>query len=658
MGKNKISSNKSLGKILLIAMLVVALLASFYLIYERHKIEAASKNVEILVDWSQVCDIALLEGSTPEKVLEELQPVVTGVLFKEDTIKNFTSENKAYIIATSTLLQNIKDGLWQDRSGMGYEEKWNYIICADKEIQQQIYQQLLQKTYAKNACYELTDGGGNPLYVVGTSYTSTELNNIGLGFLKDNLNLVSSMGYKIVVQIRTWPKVNQDSINMVFDSFNGYPIISVVFNDSTLPGNDLSGAEYSAAYHMLADAIIERGLAISTVEFFSQSDISTLARLGDYNVLRMHSISEQEMLSMSQKKAVDRFQLAASERNMSLLFVRFFIKKTLSYNIEYLQAINNAMAEEGLTVGNVTGSNNFASSSLMILLVTLGVAAGGILLCQYLGLGKISWVLGILGFLGVIFLLFVGQTILARRIVAFLAAVIFPVLAISYNINRNTNRKENGRVLLAIWRMFSTTLISLVGAALIIGALADKRYMLAINYFSGVKVAAVLPLLLLAYIFWRQNKNNKELLSSGQELIKRPLTIGLAIAGLVALAIVALYVLRTGNDSGATSSIEETFRSWLSAVMGVRPRTKELLLHPLLFLIFYFGYNKKLLPILLLTSIAQVSLVNTFCHIHTPMLISLERTFLGLVIGIIIGIVLLVIIKVGQNIWQKEKAGA
>ena len=38
-------------------------------------------------------------------------------------------------------------------------------------------------------------------------------------------------------------------------------------------------------------------------------------------------------------------------------------------------------------------------------------------------------------------------------------------------------------------------------------------------------------------------------------------------------------------------------------------------------------------------SIALTSLTNTFCHIHTPVILSIYRTFAGMIIGGLIGII-------------------
>jgi len=93
----------------------------------------------------------------------------------------------------------------------------------------------------------------------------------------------------------------------------------------------------------------------------------------------------------------------------------------------------------------------------------------------------------------------------------------------------------------------------------------------------------------------------------------------------------------------------------LDNLLGVRPRTKEFLLgHPLLLLLFYLGFrDNRFQPLLLAGVIGQVSLVNTYAHIHTPLLVSLLRSFNGLWLGIIGGLVLIVMWKLGARLAEK-----
>ena len=48
----------------------------------------------------------------------------------------------------------------------------------------------------------------------------------------------------------------------------------------------------------------------------------------------------------------------------------------------------------------------------------------------------------------------------------------------------------------------------------------------------------------------------------------------------------------------------------------------------------------------------QASILNTFSHFHTPLLISLTRMFIGLAAGLVMGLVLLQLMRWAVQIWR------
>ncbi|MEG0579346.1 MAG: DUF5693 family protein, partial [Niameybacter sp.] len=110
---------------------------------------------------------------------------------------------------------------------------------------------------------------------------------------------------------------------------------------------------------------------------------------------------------------------------------------------------------------------------------------------------------------------------------------------------------------------------------------------------------------------------------------------------------------RTGN-SGSISALELSFRQFLDTTLGVRPRTKEFLIgHPMMMVMLYYGYKEKYIPLLALGAIGQISLVNTYAHIHTPVLISLIRMGYGLIFGIVIGLIFIYATKLIGKVINK-----
>jgi len=186
--------------------------------------------------------------------------------------------------------------------------------------------------------------------------------------------------------------------------------------------------------------------------------------------------------------------------------------------------------------------------------------------------------------------------------------------------------------------------LSYIGAVLMVGMMADVLFMLKLDQFSGVKVAHIIPILLVPILLfiWKTEKPiqfTKVLLQKTLDYKWTALFAIVAVAGMI-------YISRTGNTSAELSSGEAWMRNFLNSTLGVRPRTKEFLIgYPCTLLLFWLGAKKENWVFTIPAVIGQVSLVNTYAHIHTPLLISVQRSVEGLIIGIVIGCLLILTTK-------------
>ncbi|MEN6305019.1 MAG: DUF5693 family protein, partial [Armatimonadia bacterium] len=137
-----------------------------------------------------------------------------------------------------------------------------------------------------------------------------------------------------------------------------------------------------------------------------------------------------------------------------------------------------------------------------------------------------------------------------------------------------------------------------------------------------------------------------------------------AIAIFVALGAVAFMIMRSGNESAVeVSSCELRLRALLDQILVVRPRTKEILFgYPALFLglrLLLSARRRGAWILLTFGSIALISLTNTFCHLHTPLFVSLLRAVNGLWVGLLVGILWfvakLIVERILQAVWWNNQ---
>jgi len=198
----------------------------------------------------------------------------------------------------------------------------------------------------------------------------------------------------------------------------------------------------------------------------------------------------------------------------------------------------------------------------------------------------------------------------------------------------------------SVGRLWAISLASSAGGLVVAAILTQWRFMTASDVFFGVKVATVVPLVLVP-ILWLLEEDRHPLITLRRvwNLSERPLSVRAAVLVVAAGGVGVVLLLRTGNTSLPVLGVEERLRNALEAALIARPRTKEYLVgHPAMLLgiaAMLWGARRWALPLVILGTIGQVGLVNSFSHLHTPILYTVWRTANGLWLGTLLGVVML-----------------
>jgi hypothetical protein len=242
--------------------------------------------------------------------------------------------------------------------------------------------------------------------------------------------------------------------------------------------------------------------------------------------------------------------------------------------------------------------------------------------------------------------------LLARKILALVGAIAFATMAvvvIAREFLSAPPERFSASIVAGLRTLATATAVALGGALVVIGLVSTPLLMEEIDRFAGVKAVIVLPPLIVfaLYIYTRRFGNEP------------PTAISSALAPVrvYQLAIVAflagaayVYISRSGNQSDVSpTAFELALRSNLTSVLGVRPRFKEFAIgFPLLMLLPSLQVaHKRLVGWLFAIGIAigTSDIVDTFSHLHTPLLVSLVRIVNGAVIGAVLGVVVIAIYR-------------
>ena len=108
------------------------------------------------------------------------------------------------------------------------------------------------------------------------------------------------------------------------------------------------------------------------------------------------------------------------------------------------------------------------------------------------------------------------------------------------------------------------------------------------------------------------------------------------------------------------SQTELRFRAFLEQAFYARPRTKELMIgHPAFMLAAMAALRKwptmVFFALVLVATIGQGSMVETFAHMRTPVYMSFMRGIGGIVLGAGIGAVAMILVELWQAVMARAR---
>ncbi len=391
-----------------------------------------------------------------------------------------------------------------------------------------------------------------------------------------------------------------------------------------------------SATKTLEDTLKAQGMFYASPEFAKLGGDANIVSDVPELVLRLHSAQAAELDKLPETEAVDRYARAARERNQRLLLLRalnFGSATPLDDLGDFITKIGKEIHKQGGAIGYAKSFEDSGVPRPLFPLLALALAPGIWFSVAYFITDK-RVRLG--GAVAIALLAVACYSPQARPAMAFLSAVAFPIVAFQFLGARN------GRNWLVEYIAVSS--ISLVGGFGVAGLMNGLPYFIRAEQFEGVKVAVFFPVLVVAGLLFSR-------LSNLRSSLKGTITWSQAALTLILLGAMAFMISRTGNDNPAgVSGIELKLRSLLDTLLFVRPRTKEFMIgHPFLIVgicmlirlrsgwkapNWFIGWT-----VLALTMgvIGQTDIVNTMCHFHTPVALSLERIGVGLVAGGILG---------------------
>ena len=657
------------GKIYMVIAVVIALICAIRLCAVRIDVEQRNMTIEQAMDYESLISMAKNDGYDEATVMQMAKDAGINSFAVYDTTLNKLAQRGDVSLLTALAAQLYYPQLPADTS-------FDYYVVGKKKTEVDPYfdevKEDLQVRLGNSRVRDFSDG---TYRILGLRGAMPDLGDVNLGILSADANRISQQGFGVILRPTNYMNPDKSDIDRFFkrvDKIHG--VTGIMFVGKEVLGYTADTQIRADLLKYTAHKLKERHLpfymieAANQLQYDQQEGMYSLADAVDYDTVRVYAMSKDELDKLDEEEGAMRFYISDLERNCRVNLYPVY-KRALrgtdrtTRTFAYVGLSSSKLTERGYKLGKASIMDVYYPQRLLSAIISAG-ALLGILFTLNLIVPLSDRINRLLSFLAVI-VGFVGEYTVSGplflQVLAIGCAVSAPVAAVLILLDIYSKREIKKKLsYLAVIRdgtigLACAVVIAAIGGIFIAALLGDIRFFMEFDFYRGVKLTFVLPLVLTALAYLRRFPLLGIEVADGnscKEFVRKFLDVPVRMGTLIIIGALAMcayiFVGRSGHTAGVpVPGIEVAMRRFLENVMFARPREKEFLIgHPAFFLMVASIYRKwpQLLHFfLVIASVIGVgSMVETFAHIRTPFILSFIRGVNGWLTGTLIGIGLIV----------------
>ncbi len=677
----------------------VGLVAALLILAHRFAVERAYHTVEITIDGDDWATLARRNGMDREALYAELyRRGVRSVTLYAASLRRLADSGLVTYMAGADALGAVRTGsLSGPLAGLANAGRINlnytYVLgpLPVLRLAQGGFAIQMEPFHARFLSGTLIGDRGPVLEIAGRG---RDLEDESLGLLPQEAEAARAHHLAVEFRVRNFRDVAPGGLDAFFTGLKQFDqAFTLIFDRDQVLG-------YDALLPDVAQGMKQNGFAFGRIEAFTarrqQKGEVTLAQLVAPNVIRVFSMAPEELAGSTPEDARDKFVLAARERNIRILYVRPFLSTSagvnaIETNLDYVASIADDLVRAGYKMDKAVPLPVTSAPGWLFLLAALGALSVTAITAGEVGAAlagpvpaRLLYASVAAGLLLTAAVIAAHHTALWRQILAFLAALAVPTLSMLWLIpgarrpeadpadgpapaepvrSAPESRPSGLRTLVrGVGGLWTVSAVTALGGILVAALLSEWQFMMEMRAFLGVKLAHIIPVVVIGLLIAAAGAPRRELWPRLRTWLRQPLLLEYGIAIIVIGVVVVFALGRTGNSGlPLLSSVELKSRVLLQRVLIARPRTKEYLIgDPFMVLAFALaavGARRWVLPAAMLGAIGQVGLVNSFSHIHTPLVYVVARTVYSLVIGSVLGAILVGGLWWSRRWWAPSRPG-
>lgn len=671
--------------LLMLLAVFIGLLSCVYLCVQRYYVENENMSIEQAMDYDAVVVLGRNEGYDLETTLEKCrQAGITSFTIYDTTLNKMTQRGEC------SLITRLGAELYYPQFHLDSYQYEYYLIGKPKDQKDLYFDELtedLQLRLGKENAVVLD----NPQYrILGLHGVMPALGEVNLGIMSADANRIASYGFNVILRPTNYHDVTAADLEHFFQRADKIRnVTGIMFVGKEVLGYSPDPAQRKDLLQLTADRMLARQMpfymieSVNQLQYDNQDGMYDLAGLMHYDTGRVYAMAKEELEKITPEEAAMRFYISDLERNVRVNLFPMYKKprygqSLLDTNLNYISKVTQKLEGRGYQLDRASVLPVYYPNKVLLAIAAAAAACGFLFLLNLLvplsdrlnyGLMVLAVLFGAGGAWIAKGALFLQMMAVGCAVTAPSAAIL--VLLDFWRHQDLTKKLGYGRVIRdGALGLTAAVLMSMIGGIFIAAMLGNIRFFMEFDYYRGVKLTFILPIIIVAIGYLRRFPlmghdfaTSSDFISFAKDFLRIPIRMGtLILVGLLGLVAI-VFVGRSGHTAGVpVPGIEVAMRRFLETVMYARPREKEFLIgHPAFFLMVAAMYRKWPELVHFFTVLAAVigvgSMVETFAHIRTPFLMSFIRGLNGWLTGLVLGILLICAIAVVQYVtaWMGKR---
>lgn len=671
--------------LLMLLAVFIGLLSCVYLCVQRYYVENENMSIEQAMDYDAVVVLGRNEGYDLETILEKCrQAGITSFTIYDTTLNKMTQRGEC------SLITRLGAELYYPQFHLDSYQYEYYLIGKPKDQKDLYFDELtedLQLRLGKENAVVLD----NPQYrILGLHGVMPALGEVNLGIMSADANRIASYGFNVILRPTNYHNVTAADLEHFFQRADKIRnVTGIMFVGKEVLGYSPDPAQRKDLLQLTADRMLARQMpfymieSVNQLQYDNQDGMYDLAGLMHYDTGRVYAMAKEELEKITPEEAAMRFYISDLERNVRVNLFPMYKKprygqSLLDTNLNYISKVTQKLEGRGYQLDRASVLPVYYPNKVLLAIAAAAAACGFLFLLNLLvplsdrlnyGLMVLAVLFGAGGAWIAKGALFLQMMAVGCAVTAPSAAIL--VLLDFWRHQDLTKKLGYGRVIRdGALGLTAAVLMSMIGGIFIAAMLGNIRFFMEFDYYRGVKLTFILPIIIVAIGYLRRFPlmghdfaTSSDFISFAKDFLRIPIRMGtLILVGLLGLVAI-VFVGRSGHTAGVpVPGIEVAMRRFLETVMYARPREKEFLIgHPAFFLMVAAMYRKWPELVHFFTVLAAVigvgSMVETFAHIRTPFIMSFIRGLNGWLTGLVLGILLICAIAVVQYVtaWMGKR---